>query len=280
MARKTLIIEPRGGLCNRMRVVESAVRFARAEGMTLRMVWRVEEVLGCRFGELFQPIDGIEQVRHLRRFRRSPRDWPWLKHKLGLWPSQPVLVEKQVAGLWRKGADFSSLMGRRGAYMRTWSRFYEAWEPHAPSEFFVPVPLLQARIDEVTRGFGNVIGVHIRRGDHRPSRQYSPTWMFVEWLRDELDRAPEAQIFLATDDPETETELRGEFGDAILSRPKSSLDRSEAEAQCDALVDLYCLAATSKVIGSFASSFSRTAADLGRIPRETLSLHRGEPLVW
>lgn len=248
--------------------------------MRLRMVWRVEDTFGCRFDDLFEPIPQIEEITYVRRFHRSPKDWPWLKHKLGLWPWQPVLVEKQVADLCSRGGDIAPLMGARGAYVRTWSRFYEAGEAHDPAEFFRPVAVLRERIDAVTQGFGRTIGVHIRRGDHQPARLYSPTEMFLERVRAELDAAPGTTIFLATDDRQVETEFITAFGRAVIVRPKTSLNRAEIAAQRDAVVDLFCLAATQKVIGSFASSFSRTAAELGRIPRETLSLHHGEALTW
>ena len=180
----------------------------------------------------------------------------------------------------REGADIRVYMGRRGAYLRSWSPFYEQWEPHAPAEFFRPVPLLQERVEEITHQFHHAIGVHIRRGDHKPARKYSPTAMFMERVRAELERVPDTQVFLATDDPEAEAEMRAEFGKAIVTRAKASLNRAEIKAQQDAVVDLYCLAATQRIYGSFASSFSRAAAELGGIPRETVSLHQGEPLDW
>jgi len=71
-------------------------------------------------------------------------------------------------------------------------------------------------------------------------------------------------FFLATDSPEEEQDMKKLFGDRIITFAKK-LDRNNPEAIQDALVDLLCLSKTRKIIGSFYSSFSDIAADIGYI---------------
>ena len=52
-----IIIQPIGGLCNRMRAINSARVLAKKRGETLKVIWNVNPELGCPFEELFQKTD-------------------------------------------------------------------------------------------------------------------------------------------------------------------------------------------------------------------------------
>ena len=73
-------------------------------------------------------------------------------------------------------------------------------------------------------------------------------------------------FYLATDDMAEEAELRKAFPGRILSNQERCLRRDSREGMQDALLDLYSLAATRKIIGSYFSSFTDIAADMRKIP--------------
>lgn len=52
---KMLIIEPAGGLCNRMYAIHSAANLARTFNCPLTLVWEESSELGARFDQLFKP---------------------------------------------------------------------------------------------------------------------------------------------------------------------------------------------------------------------------------
>ena len=79
-------------------------------------------------------------------------------------------------------------------------------------------------------------------------------------VRHELALDPRVQFFLATNDRREEAALRAEFGARLHAYPKESLNRGDARAGRDAMVDLYCLAGCRKLLGSQHSSFTDTAA--------------------
>ena len=54
-----IIIQPIGGLCNRMRAINSARVLAKKRGETLKVIWNVNPELGCPFEELFQKTDAF-----------------------------------------------------------------------------------------------------------------------------------------------------------------------------------------------------------------------------
>lgn len=90
-------------------------------------------------------------------------------------------------------------------------------------------------------------------------------------MRLELANDPATRFFLATDSPDVEEHLEAIFPDRITIHPKKSLDRNVPEAIQDALVDLLCLAATRKLIGSYWSTFTNAAAAIGGI--ESVIVH-------
>jgi hypothetical protein len=105
--------------------------------------------------------------------------------------------------------------------------------------------------------------VHIRRGDNSASIQVSPLELFLERMRIEVERESETRFFLATDDAATEQTVKERFPGRVTTRDKS-FARNRARGVQDALVDLLVLSKCSLILGSYWSSFSQTAAEMGR----------------
>ena len=51
-----IIIQPSGGLCNRMRVINSGWKLARERHDQLKVLWNCNAELNCPFESLFQPV--------------------------------------------------------------------------------------------------------------------------------------------------------------------------------------------------------------------------------
>mmetsp|Transcript_28064 Transcript_28064/g.87397 ORF Transcript_28064/g.87397 Transcript_28064/m.87397 type:complete len:692 (+) Transcript_28064:330-2405(+) len=121
-----------------------------------------------------------------------------------------------------------------------------------------PTPGVLERVLELPP---RTVGVHIRRTDHWEACTFSPEDLFIERM-DELSSAAEGKqaFFLATDSPELEEQLRRRYGDRLSVLPKRTLDRATPEGIEDAFADLLTLAQCSELVGSFESTFSRTAS--------------------
>ena len=170
------------------------------------------------------------------------------------------LEQKDVEKMMGDNVDFRQLNFRNYLYISTCSSFFTANH----SLQLVPVKNLQQQIQALYSTFGRyVVGVHIRRTDNRYSIQGSPTSAFISRMQIEQQINPDAVFFLATDDPEEEQILKLHFPGKIITYRKKCLCRREPTAICDALIDLYCLSKTKKIIGSYWSSFSEQAALLG-----------------
>lgn len=110
----------------------------------------------------------------------------------------------------------------------------------------------------------NTIGIHIRRTDNIDSILNSPTELFKFYMDKELENNPDVNFFLSTDDLIVENELKFHYPHKILTREKE-LSRNKEKGITDAAIDLFCLAKTVKIYGSYWSSFSDIAARIGKI---------------
>jgi hypothetical protein len=194
----------------------------------------------------------IYALRHINRLIFSHRRY------------ERVIYLDEMHQLAREGFDFTVLSRHCSIYIQSFTRFLNS--PPALNRFR-PVDEINQVIEEVTSSFTpQTVGVHIRRTDHVTSAAKSPTSQFVSEIKNETERNPDSFFFLATDSPEEERTLKSFFPGRIVTYEKTSLDRDDPRAIKDALVDLYCLSRTSKILASLGSSFSCAAAYLGKIP--------------
>ena len=84
-------------------------------------------------------------------------------------------------------------------------------------------------------------------------------------MKREVATDGDVRFFLATDEAEVKTELKRIFPKRIITQ-EHPLQRHTLEGMQGALVDLWCLASTQSVLGSYWSSFSDAAAEIGHIP--------------
>ncbi len=254
-----IILQPSGGLCNRMRVINSGWRLARERKEKLLVLWTCLPELNCPFESLFRPvaefkITSIHSVADPRKlfYQKTAKDYL---------TNEDILSHRNADG--SLDAVYAASL-RSNLYLFTWEQFYPSEDYH----LFRPLEALQERIDEMTAGFGpSCVGVHIRRTDNRPAIGKSSTDAFLRSMQAELKANPHTTFYLATDDMREEHALREAFPGRILSNQKRCLRRDSVEGIQDALLDLYCLAAARKIIGSYFSSFTDIAADMRGIPK-------------
>lgn len=232
----------------------SALALGTAVERDIWLLWRRDATLNCAFEELFERPAGVSRVLSLKG-RATIRIADILTSLVcdRLWDEHDVL--KCVT----EGFDFTRVGRCRRPLVRTSVRFFN------PPRFsaFRPVPALQSTIDRYLQYLDGAIGVHLRRTDNARASEGSPTELFVAAMEQELELNPAARFFLATDAPEEEALLQQRFGDRLIVHPKQSRRRDDPLAIQDAVVDLYCLAACRRIYGSYWSSFSETAQQLG-----------------
>lgn len=264
---------PAGGLGNRMKSIAAAIRLAQATSQELDIIWFQDWGLGCRFDQLFQPLDiPNTQLRDATLCDKVLRDIP-RKRNLYL----PKLFEQihydatldrlAASRAYYDGFDFVAWCRGKNVWLASDVYFIAKEIPEDSFDIFHPIGKLQERIERVKGMFApQTIGVHIRRTDNIRSIENSPTHLFIERIRQEPD---DVTFYLATDSEEVKSEMAQIFGSRIITSPNKAT-RGNLEGMEDALVEMYLLAATSRILGSSCSTYSMTAASIGRTPLETI----------
>jgi hypothetical protein len=275
-----LLVCPEGGLANRLRVLGSALALQQAYGCPLSCYWVARHgELHAPFYKLFEPIPGLhilDPPAFLDKLRPVLSRFSWRRHYLHLLnrrlgiaryvyedSSHPGVIEAALPSLRPLLERDSGLP----VLIRTWQGFANF---QLFLNAFIPIEQLQARINSrFSPADPHLIGVHVRRSDHLPAIRYSPLVKFFAAVDSALLLNAESQLFLCSDDASVRLAFQRRYGKRVIVS-EAELSRSSTAAIQDAVVDLFCLARCSSIIGSYHSSFSELAAMLGHRPLQTI----------
>lgn len=257
-----LIIQPIGGLCNRMRAINSARILSGKLGQKLTVIWFVNRELGCPFEEIFCSTDAFRVINIHSKWDIRKLFYQGLAFLFGIFVDNEWIRSNREGESLRDAS--SSRLKTLITYIATEEHFYPCHD-YSP---FMPAEKVQERIDSFKAKLGeSSVGVHIRRTDNLPSIDKSSTESFISSMKEALSADPKTVFYLATDDLNEEERLREQFPHKILSNRERDLSRDSIAGIQDAMIDLYCLASTNKIIGSYFSSFTDIAADMHNIPK-------------
>ena len=130
-----------------------------------------------------------------------------------------------------------------------------------------PVPQIARRVTELKQQFApNTVGVHFRGTDWRVTHGIiPPVDRIIARMRAEIELDPDVKFFFASDGDTQEEAIVTLFKDRLIKFKKSA-QRKTIEGQQEGVVDLFGLAATSRIIGFKYSSFATLAALIGNKP--------------
>lgn len=277
-----LLVCAEGGLANRLRVLASALAVQDQWQCLLTGFWSLRAgELHAPFDQLFEPVSGLKiadtpsYINSLRPalsrhfWRRQLLNALNRRHGIGLYlyedSSHPGAIEAALP----EARSFLKNVSNAPVLIRTWQGF-GTYYPFL--RFFKPIKPLQNRIESlVPPAVMPPIGIHVRRGDHRAAIRFSPLESFFIAVDSNLRMSPESPLLLCSDDANVREAFLQRYGDQVIIS-SAQLSRSSTEAIQDAVVDLFCLARCSLVLGSYHSSFSELAAMIGNCPLHTVGL--------
>jgi hypothetical protein len=266
-----IVIEPTGGLCNRLRALDSAIAFSINNNLKLNVLWILNSDCNCKFSDLFIVPTEFNRLTELKSGTLTRILKKFLKIQFSCFPNY-YLDHKSIKNLKRQsGSAFrgikdilDKLHNYNSVYIQSSNRFYYT-SSYPPFSSFIPRNSIQTIINHYKEE--NMIGVHIRHTDNKKSIVYSPLEKFIDYMKKEIVDDIDVKFFVATDDPQSEIILKEIFSNRIVTHSKKSLDRNDPLAIQDAVIDLYCLANCRKLIGSYWSSFSETASEISGIDK-------------
>lgn len=295
---KKIVVQPTGGLCNRLRAIDSVLHLLKTTDKTnhITVIWENNHELGASYESLFQPNDKIKVIE-TQPF--SGKNMLNPLHMMSVWnviaPTEEnyqksskfrqvlgretsfdkIIYQDEMFELVKNKFDFNKLKNYTSLYIASCFDFeidytdkysINSETMNYPFSDFVVHSSVQTKINQISKEFSNLtIGLHIRRTDHAGAIEHSPLSLFIEKIKEEIALHEKTNFFLATDDKATEKELIQLFGQKIIINSDKAFDRDSEKGVQDAFVDVACLSKTSKIYGSHASSFSETAAKMGGV---------------
>lgn len=270
MKKKRILLKPTSGLGNRMRAISSFIYFKSLIDAELNVIWVPDAGLNIHYLEIFKPSPYFNLLRPNFTYQLITKSKTLLNNKFGLvrWLSRLyntivsrligvdcVLLDEDV----KKGAEHLQKVceGKFNILVITGNQCIDYPEGF---QAFVPSSDVAAKIEAARKQFKeNTIGIHIRRSDHDIAIANSPLHLFEDKIEEYLKvEGDDFAVFLATDDPEVSVYFKGKYPNAVITYPKT-FGRNTKEGMMDAVLELYLLAGTKKIYGSYWSSFSGVA---------------------
>jgi len=256
---------PTGGLCNKMRAIDSAASFCEAYELPLKIYWiKDEELINCRFKDIFEPVENLRLYElddlpfKLRKGEIGNLFLPGLMRKMP-WAGK-IFDRFEIKDFKNRGGDFKKLYDEHQRLIFfSFSRFFT---PEKKYSIFKPVPVVAQMIDQETRTFNDyTVGIHIRRTDHLLSIENSPLDLFERAIEEEIEQDSRTNFYLASDCSDTKKYLVAKYG-AVIRTSYDPGDRTTLQGMYRGIVELYALSRTTKIFGSYGSSYSRIASEL------------------
>lgn len=266
---------PQAGLANRMRVIASGLSLSDKLSQPITILWSNNRDATCDFDDLFQPIGLIsvktksirsEKINILINGAYNPKHLSkkWVYSALSRLVSRWI-PEVKVTTEYRKILNSNEVpeeMRKPRFFIKDFIAFGKYQEYY---ELFHPKKELGVQIDNIASTFtSNTIGVHIRRTDFR-EQGMSPSHLYYEKMDEIISQDDTTNFYLCSDSPAEKKALVERYGDRILTYFEDT-SRGNKNGMQQAVIDLYTLSRTSKLLGAYWSSFSGTAARIGNIP--------------
>lgn len=243
--KKTIAACP-AGLGNRIKCIVSSIK----QDNNAFVYWPVNKECGCSFNDVLQPL-----VKNITLDKI---------HKKDILNKSCVMINKSWK-LQSKGKEFDF------KYNRLTQKEKDEFLPYF--KFIMPKQEIEdtawAFMNKYKESFdkGEVIGVHIRKGDFKGlydrRKNISTEDGFAKEIDSLINVNSNYKFLLCTEDEETENKFKDVFGDVIINFPKKYRGRNTTNSIKEAFVDILLLSKCNIIIGTFLSTFTEIAWWLG-----------------
>lgn len=289
-----------GGLANRIRVMESGLALSKKINAQLIVVWESNKDLNARFVDLFETTSSFTVIdlapglnfiswRPLYYPDKKPQGWRACLFALTqqiqgisttVWYDDLHQIFKELHPLYQPDSGLNQEGIAQQAQTKidailtpilaSKTSFYisSSWNISIKDKVHIqlkPTTRLKLKIDSVEIDKENTVGIHIRRTDHEWAKAHSGIEKFEAEMLKEIQLNDKAKFFVASDSPEVLTALKTSFGKRILHFDHKTMSREQSAGIDSAMIDLYCLARCKKIYGSYLSTFSDLAGQIGGI---------------
>lgn len=248
-----------GGLCNRLRTLYACLALSNVYQIPFVVCWLPSETCNCYLEDLLEPVfNNVD--------------------------SQQIFLELEdclvnTIYITNTAMSASSCYAK---YLKNSQDISNEDYLHKYYDLIRNIPIKPELKQSLTNFLNNnnwqddIVGIHVRRTDHvkhfssnpKTANELSTDEKFFQIIDRHIEEGF-SRFFLATDDAETKAMFEAKYPGRFLSycREFSNSSLRQTSIQ-DALLDLYLLSKTKRLIGSNHSTFSIYASELGDIPLE------------
>jgi hypothetical protein len=269
MARlKNWVLQPFGGLGNRLRTMACARSAAREYGAKLTVIWTVDADVAAFFEELFQPIPGVKIISKTGRFY-GPAWWRMKRERLlaGRFINEFELIEH---GVDLSGAHWKAMLPRVNWLV---VRTCQAIHAHPDYSGIVLTDSLQQQAQSYFPLNQPTLGLHVRRMHNPRAAAASPVALFFAAGEQFLNQHQNNRVLLCSDEADVMQQARTAWGERVIIPPSEQLNRYTLKGMQEAAITMHLLAQCDRVLGSHYSTFGAVAAAWGGKPFQSLSQH-------
>lgn len=274
MNKKKLIIEPGGGLGNRILTLISAFNLARdCDIDDITVLWRNNNECGCEFEDVFESfplpckVKGIHfEKESYKRLIKSGR----------LFSALRKFFHQKLYDLFRRTVRRIQLPTQEGQNtpekwdeLRHWIlnskantiyiEAYYSFYGDISCKGFVFNKDIEKRLAEFKEKNGDYVAMHIRRTDNEIAIKNSPTELFYEKAAEIVASDSGKKIYVATDDLSILADMKDKWPENIIFSPAEAITRRSREGIQFALYEMLILAGAETIYASYGSTFSKIA---------------------
>jgi len=268
-SKKTLIIAPNAGFCNRLRTMVSAIYLSEKLEMNLQHLWtgtpyrcannNIQEIHNKSFKYFFKEnIEGCDYKNMINKVNKVYTEWVPISNPYAWYNFQSYgqkllqisnineldLVNEEMD----TSEDFlieSSYINNLKITTKDKHRIYK--------KYFIPNDIFLNEINKINEMNENVIGISIRKGDFKhlfPETQIDDE-IITKWI-DNIDN----KIFFCSDDKEYEKEMRYKIKNSVIP----NFNSNDAD-----FLDFILLSKCIKIYATQKSSFAEEASYFGGV---------------
>lgn len=252
------------GLCNRLRAIASGLQLAKKLNIPITIYWNRTKDCNCNFNDLFDiayiPIKGFKIIENKSIIHKISE-----KKNLFFPRLLQTFVYDQIFYdfCWWPNNDIFPLLKFKNKILFQNCQSICKYDEMNP--WLIPNQRLQKQINAITDLFSDkTIGLHIRGTDHKVAKQNSTLDKFINYIDNEINKESNTKFFLASDEISIKNQLEQIYKDRIITN-NIELTRSSKKGMEGAVIDLFCLSKTKFIYGSMNSTYSMTAAEMGKI---------------
>jgi len=261
-----IIVRPREGLANRLRVVNSALILAKNNNVKrIYVLWIQSEELNASFQDLFLLNDSIILINksflYDLFFKKDVKNRFHKYLKIGLqklfsfykvYNDHKIYLNRFNNNFWKFSHKNVIIDSCYDFFTIEDGNFYEV---------FQLVPNLNRVVTAFSSSFiNNVYGLHIRQTDNLKAIEISSIELFLKFIEYKILNDKEVKFFLATDDELIFSNLKNKYPNNILFQDRQHFNRDTKSGVIESAIDLFLLSKLSVIYGSYWSSFSEVSS--------------------